>query len=108
MSEHVGIFTRVSWGNEQLNTVSLHLSAGIQLDGTLWGRGDDVTGLAFSHAGLSDEVEGDDEVLVEGYYAATLSPHPGLSGHLQAVSNRAGDSDNDDVIVASLRASAAF
>jgi len=88
------------------------ISAGFQVGGSYWGRGDDRFAVAFGSVFLDDELEGEyglpddiaDELHLEVYY--TLSLFEGgleFSPDLQVVWNAGGDDNADTVAVGGVR-----
>ena len=99
------------------NPIKSALSAGISLNGALWGRDQDVVGIAYGLLGnnKSNEyfaAEGitnpDDESHFEIYYKLGFSEHFTLTPDVQINTNAGGDADNDTITVYGLRAQMNF
>jgi porin len=104
-SQGLGVFARAGWADEKVNEIERFASAGLNYQGLVPGRGDDVLGLGFAWGGLSDEAEFDAgfERAVEIYYNAEVTPWLHVSPDLQVVSNPGGDEDGGDAVIAGIR-----
>jgi len=104
------VFVRAGWQDEELFELDAHYSAGLQLAGAYWNRPDDVVGLAYGCATISNDYEDnsidsidDDEHHIELYYRYVLNDHLAVTADYQWLSNPTGNSDADDVSIFGLR-----
>ena len=109
------IFARAAWQNEDIYEIEAHYSAGLQLTGKFWNRADDVVGLAYGFAKISNEYEDasarnidDDEQHLELYYRLVFNDHFALTADYQWINNPAGNSDADNASVFGLRSQIDF
>ena len=121
-----GAFLRAGWSdgrNESFafTEVDRHVSVGLQLSGTRWGRAADRVGMAVVDHGLSDDhrdylaaggagfLLGDgrlaygDEQIFEAYYRAQLGPYVEVGPDIQLIRNPGYNSDRGPAAVFSLR-----
>lgn len=89
--------------DELSRLVKSAISGGVSINGSRWGRGDDVVGIA---AGVLS-VPADNEGHFEVYYKVGYSEHFTLTPDVQVVTNAGGDA-NDTVTVYGLRAQMNF
>ena len=112
-------FARAAWQDEDIYEIEAHYSAGLQLAGKFWNRADDVVGLAYGFAKISNEYEDynkiagddnidDDEHHIELYYRYVFNDHFALTADYQWIKNPAGDSDADNASVFGLRSQVDF
>jgi carbohydrate-selective porin OprB len=125
-SGETGAFVRLGWNDGHTEDFVFtesdrHLSAGVQLSGARWGRGDDRVGLAGLRHGLSPDHEaylaagglgfllGDGrlryghEAIVEGYYRVQAGRFVQLSADVQHIWNPGYNRDRGPATVLSLR-----
>ncbi len=125
-SGETGAFVRVGWNNGETEDFVFteadgHLSAGVQLSGAHWGRGDDRVGLAGLRHALSPDHEaylaagglgfllGDGglrhahETIIEGYYRAQAGRFLELSADVQHIWNPGYNQDRGPATVLTLR-----
>ncbi len=113
------VFARAAWQDKDLYEIETHYSAGLQLSGTYWSRNNDIVGLAYGFAKISDEFEDynhaigdddidDDEQHVELYYRLVFNNHFALTADYQWITNPAGNSDADNASVFGLRSQIDF
>ena len=98
-------------GDEVSNPVKSAISGGVSINGSPWGRGDDVLGIAAGVLSVNDKSAAaldDDESHFEVYYKLGFSEHFTLTPDLQIVTNAGGDADNDTITVYGLRAQMNF
>jgi len=112
-----GVFGRYGWQRGSVYQVEHAASCGCQLSGSCYGRSDDVIGLAYGVAIISDDWESvdrasgintGDEHHVEAYYNCRVNDNLSVSPDVQWVANPNGDKDNDDVWVFGVRAQMGF
>ena len=122
ITEQVGVFARLAYNNKQVYPVEWFWSLGASLKGLIPTRGDDVLGLgiaglvaasnlnkATADTGylLTGNNEGT-EYHLEAYYRIAIAEHVAITPDLQYVVNPLGDSHNDDVFAAMLKAELSF
>ncbi|HEY8061822.1 MAG TPA: carbohydrate porin [Gemmatimonadales bacterium] len=126
-----GVFARLGWNDGQnesfaFTEVDRHLSTGLQLSGTHWGRPRDQIGLAIAVDGLSSAhsdylaaggqgfLLGDGtlrygpEIPTEAYYRAQLAPWIELSPDVQFIENPGYNRDRGPATVLTLRFNARY
>lgn len=124
-----GIFARAGWSDGATESfafseVDEHLSAGVQLAGDRWGRGDDRAGIALVRHGISSVHQrylalggsgfllGDGalrygpETILEAYYRIQLGPWIQLSPDLMLIANPGYNRDRGPAAVSTMRLSA--
>jgi carbohydrate-selective porin OprB len=115
--EPLALFARYGWQRSDVSQVSHTFSAGLQCSGQVFGRTEDHMALAYGVAILGEDwkdqakAEGADpanEHHVEFYYSYKANDHLTISPDIQWIKNADGDRDNDDVVVAGLRAQLSF
>ncbi len=108
----VGLFLRYGWQDDEIYDYDQALSFGLSLAGNLWGRPDDVFGLGFGVAFLSDDYEDklrskgfdtEDEYHLEAYYRFQVNEYLALTPDLQWTDNPKGYEDRDDFWVFTVR-----
>ena len=93
------------------NPVKSAISGGVSINGSRWGRGDDVLGIAAGVLSVNDKSTAaldDNESHFEVYYKIGYSEHFTLTPDVQVVTNAGGDADNDTITVYGLRAQMNF
>ena len=131
LNDVFGVFIRYGWQDPEVVSsqeddfdiatafgVEQAYSLGMQLKGALWGRAQDVSGLALGQIFVSDEYKRQDvrrkgrpETYLEWYYNWQVNEYLHLSPDLQIVQNPyGGDALNgkDTVVVAGVRAQVSF
>lgn len=91
---------------DSIAEVADHALVGVVLRGAIPGRPEDITGLMYSHAGLSQDPAAGfvrDEKAWEWFYQAQLTPALVLTFDLQHIIDPAGGGNGDDATVASVR-----
>jgi porin len=111
-TQGIGAFFRYGYADGQRNDLNQFWSAGIQYQGLLDGRDEDVLGAGyargtFCNAASSTYTE-DYESVVEVYYNARLTKWFHLSPSVQYVTNPGGSNENRDAVIAGLRAQMTF
>ncbi len=109
-SQGLGLFTRYGMADKKVNDIADFWSMGMQYQGLIEGRDDDVLGLGYAKGILSVEAGFDavHESVFEVYYNAQIAPWISLSPSIQFVDNPGGDNAVDDAVVIGLRAQGAF
>lgn len=127
LAENVGLFARYSTQDDSVqdilpfdpatgvygpaeaaNMVKGAWSAGAQLGGGMWGRGDDAVGIGYGVVQVNDKNANwaftpDDESHLEVYYKLGLSDHMTLTADIQQVGNNGGDPAADTITVYGVR-----
>ncbi len=117
VTDGVGLFLRYAAQDEDLkeNAIKSTISGGISLSGGLWGRSDDVIGLAYGVLNVNEKATDiaslahpDDEAHFEAYYKFGFSDHFTLTPDLQVITNPGGDGDQDTITTYGVRAQLNF
>ena len=107
-TQGLGLFGRYGYAPSKTNDLSNFYSAGVQYQGLLEGRDDDVLGLGYAHGYFSDRADStyaeDYESVSELYYNAQITPWMNLSPSLQYITNPGGNSDASDAVPCGVRA----
>jgi len=111
-SQGLGVFGRFGYANSNLNPIGNFWSLGLQYQGLLDGRNDDVLGVGFAQGIFSDYAGAgyteNHENALEVYYNAQITPWLSLSPSIQHISNTGGDKTIKDAVVFGLRAQVTF
>ena len=109
-SQGLGAFFRCGFANSDLNEIKALYSAGVQYQGLVPGRDDDVLAVGFATGRLSAQSEHthDNETVIETYYSIQLAPWLHLSPSLQVVFNPGGERDVRDAVVLGFRCQMSF
>jgi len=115
-SQGLGVFGRFGYANSDLNPIGNFWSIGLQYQGLLDGRDDDVLGIGFAQGIFSDYAGANDgaeytenhENALEVYYNARVTPWLSLSPSIQYISNTGGDETVKDAVVFGLRTQMTF
>lgn len=123
ITDVLGAFIRYGWQNPKVYAEEVDFSleqfwsAGIQLEGSFWGRKEDIFAIAFGQIFPSDDYKevnnfkGKSEKHLEVYYSFKVNDHLTLSPDLQVIWDPyGGDAINGDktVLVGGLRAQVDF
>jgi len=111
-SQGLGVFGRFGYANSDLNPIGNFWSLGLQYQGLLDGRDDDVLGIGFAQGIFSDYAGAgyteNHENALEVYYNAQVTPWLSLSPSIQHISNTGGDETVKDAVLFGLRAQVTF
>jgi carbohydrate-selective porin OprB len=109
-TQGLGVFTRYGWANKKVNDITDFWSLGLQYQGLLESRDDDVLGLGFAKGIFSTEAGYADayESVFELYYSAQIAPWLAISPSVQFIDNPGGDNAVQDAVLFGLRAQASF
>jgi porin len=111
-AQGLGVFLRCGWADARHNDVVAFWSAGLQYQGLIQGRDDDVVAVGFGHGAFSNLASStftaDHEVVVETYYNAKAAGWLNLSPSLQVVVHPGGQRDANPAVVAGVRLEMAF
>ncbi|MHC4623830.1 MAG: carbohydrate porin [Planctomycetota bacterium] len=105
-AQGLGLFARYGWAASEVSNVTNFWSAGLQCQGLLPGRDDDVLALGFAQGCFSNrnpDFTDDHESLWELYYRAQLTAWMALSPGIQYVANPGGDGVARDAVVLGVR-----
>lgn len=107
-----GVFARWGYANGQRNDMKSFWSTGLQYQGLVEGRDDDVLGVGLAHGTFSDSADttymDDYESVLEAYYNIYASPWLSISPMVQYIANPGGTGMTKDAVVLGLRAQSAF
>ncbi|MHC4756975.1 MAG: carbohydrate porin, partial [Planctomycetota bacterium] len=99
----LGVFARYGYAPSKRNDVTNFYSAGLQYQGLIEGRDDDVCGLAYAQGEFSDTAAStypeDYESVMEAYYNAQITPWFNLSPSVQYVANPGGSNTAKDAVI---------
>ena len=111
-SQGLGVFLRYGWASQERNDLTVFWSAGVQYQGLIDGRDDDVAAVGFAYGTFSDLASttftADHETAIEAYYNARVAGWLYLSPSVQIVVHPGGDRDVEDAVVAGVRAQVVF
>jgi len=106
-TQGLAAFGRYGWADSKVNELARFWSAGVQYQGLIPDRDDDVLALGFAQGIFSDDATSftdDYESTLEIYYRAELSPWLALSPSAQYIANPGGDKSVGDAVVLGIRA----
>lgn len=108
ITDAITAFCRFGWQDEDIYEMEYYWTLGAAISGCVWGRDEDVLGIAFGQAILGDEygdtlADDGDESHLECYYSYKLNDHFTISPMIQVVTNPGGDDDADTVIIPGIR-----
>jgi porin len=108
----LGIFARYGYADQKRNDLSSFWSAGLQYQGLLARRDEDVLAVGFARGFFSNEAAmtfpGGSESVLESYYSVQIAPWVTVSPSIQYLANPGGSSTVADAIVVGVRAQIAF
>jgi porin len=111
-SQGLGVFFRYGYAPSKKNDITNFFSLGLQYQGLLDGRDEDVLGVGFAHGTFSNLASStytdDHESVLEAYYNAQITPWLILSPGIQYIANPGGDKTVSDAVVFGLRAQMTF
>ncbi len=111
-SQGLGTFFRYGYAHSKTNDITNFWSLGLQYQGLLDGRDDDVMGLGFAQGVFSDQASTtyteDYETAMELYYSAAVTPWLNISPSIQFVKNPGGNKSAGDAVVIGARALMTF
>jgi len=106
-SQGLAVFGRYGWADSKVNELARFWSAGIQYQGLIPDRDDDVLALGFAQGIFSDDATSftdDYESVLEIYYRAELTGWMAISPSIQHITNPGGDESAGDSVVLGVRA----
>lgn len=111
-SQGLGGFFRYGYAPSEKNDITNFFSLGLQYQGLLDDRDEDVLGVGFAHGTFSNLASStytdDHESVLEVYYNAQITPWLSLSPGIQYIANPGGDKTVSDAVVFGLRAQMTF
>jgi porin len=109
-TQGLAAFLRYGWASSKYNEITKFFSAGVQYQGLVHSRDDDVVGLGFAHGTFSNDSSYTDdyESVWEVYYNAQITPWLAAGPSLQYISNPGGESASKDAVVVGFRAAVTF
>jgi len=111
-SQGLGVFGRYGWASSKVNEITNFWSLGLQYQGLIEGRDDDVLGVGFAQGIFSDKASAtqtqDYESVLELYYSAQVAPWLSISPSIQYIANPGGDKAASDAVVLGMRAQMRF
>jgi carbohydrate-selective porin OprB len=105
-AQGLGLFGRYGWADSRVNLVTNFWSAGVQYQGLLSGRDEDVLGFGFAQGFFSNQASDftdDYESIWELYYRAQIAPWMAATPDIQYVANPGGDDTVIDAWVLGVR-----
>jgi porin len=104
----VGVFVRLGWQDDEaaVDFDALY-SGGVDLDGKLWGRGEDNVGIGYAHVSGGNDTLRETHVL-EAYYRYVVHDALALTGDVQHVADGLRDAKGPAGFVLGLRATVTF
>jgi hypothetical protein len=120
--EQAGVFARFAYNNKKVYPVEWFWSVGANLRGLIQTRGDDELGIGIAGLAANGDLNNAEvdtgfllnghndgtEYHVETYYRIAVSEFLSITPDLQYIMNPLGNSHNDDVLAAMLRAHLSF
>ena len=108
LGEHVGVFARFGWQDDDAAVTHDALySGGVALSGGLWGRDKDTIGLAFAHLEGGNGALQQTQVF-EAYYRLGLGDHFAVTADVQHMSDEVRGMNGPEGTIFSLRGTAEF
>ncbi len=116
-AESLTVFARLGFQDEDIYEIKTAWSIGMAVSGTQWGRDDDVLGIAYGQAALSDDyrdslesdgIDPENEGHFEAYYNITVNEHVSVTPDIQVLTNAKGDGGFDTVWTGAVRGQIGF
>jgi len=109
ISEKAGIFARAAWGNDKVYEVEQFYSVGLNLNGIFSGRENDTLGVGVAALIPNDKLENSStEWHFEAYYRTQITENLSITPDFQLVLNPQGNSSNDNIFTAMVKAEFSF
>jgi porin len=105
-TQGLGLFGRHGWASSKVNEITNFWSVGIQYQGPIAERDEDVLALGFAQGIFSNRASGfseDDESVFELYYSAQITPWLAVSPSIQYVADPGGSQTASDAVVLGVR-----
>ncbi|HZX36243.1 MAG TPA: carbohydrate porin [Thermodesulfobacteriota bacterium] len=111
VSNDVTLFARAGFQDEDVSAFDSSFSAGAQVLGNKWRRGNDMIGVAYGFSSVSGPYEdalpaadfASGEHYIEAYYRYKANSNLSISPDIQYVINPGGDKSVDDLLIYALR-----
>ncbi|MEK7313458.1 MAG: carbohydrate porin [Deltaproteobacteria bacterium] len=111
VSNDVTLFARAGFQDEDVSAFDSSFSAGAQMLGNKWKRGNDMIGVAYGFSRVSNAYEeanpaidfASGEHYIEAYYRYKANSNLSVSPDVQYVVNPGGDKSVDDLLIYALR-----
>ena len=109
-TQGLGAFFRWGIADDDVSDIKSFWSAGLQYQGPIPGRDDDVIGLGYARGELSSGAgySASHESVTELYYNAQVTPWLSISPSVQHVQNPGGDKTVGDAVVGGVRGQLGF
>ena len=111
-TQGLATFARYGYADGKRNDLTSFWSLGLQYQGLLETRDDDVLGLGFAQGTFTDNASApftaDSEKALELYYSIAFAPWMSVTPDLQYITNPGGDRDVSNAVVVGVRAQIAF
>ena len=109
-AQGLGGFFRYGMADSETNEIKAFYSAGVQYQGLLPGRDDDVLAAGFATGTLSAQAghSADTETVIETYYSIRVTPWLTLAPSLQVIFHPGGQRDVHDAVVLGFRCQMSF
>lgn len=111
-TQGLGAFFRYGYAPDDKNDMEHFVSFGMQYQGLIDGRDDDILGVGYAHGVFSNHANAaytaNAESLIEVYYSTAITPWFTLSPSMQYISRPGGQDDIDDAVVWGVRAQITF
>ena len=109
-AQGLGAFFRYGMGDSDTNEIKAFYSAGVQYQGLLSGRDEDVLAAGFATGTLSAQAghSADTETVIETYYSIQITPWLTLAPSLQVIFHPGGQRDVRDAVVLGFRCQMSF
>ena len=111
-TQGLGLFARYGYAPSKTNDMDHFYSVGLQYQGLIEGRNDDVVGIGYARGYFSDGASAtypeDAESVVEAYYNASVTPWLTVSPSVQYIVNPGGSDTASDAVVAGVRTQITF
>lgn len=117
LTDSLTLFGRLGFQDKKIYEFDIAWSGGMALAGSLWGRDNDVLGIAYGEARLSDDNEAilkaagtntSNESHIEAYYSYVVNEHVVISPDIQLITDASGDDDFKTVTVGAVRGQITF
>jgi hypothetical protein len=113
VTDAVTLFVRADYADKELNENDFVWSGGVAVSGSLWNRNDDVVGIAYGEANLSNDhadtlANPGDETHFEAYYSVAVNEHVAISPDVQVVTNAKGSDTFETVWIGGVRGQFTF
>lgn len=109
LGDTFGLFARVAWQDDAAVVDHDQLySAGVQLNGALWGRDEDAAGLGYAYLAGADSGDIDQTQALEGYVRFQISEYSDASLSLQYLQDELDEGEDQEGWIYGMRVNAYF